>query len=141
MQCQICSGDLGAVEGTPLLACLSCGRVYRTDQGPRLSYTGARYSEICEYARLLEVPVGPKIETTLTACRAAYKTGLIAAAQAICPLCREMPPVRYCRVFEHLGDYSTNKCPASEILMLLEECGGWKAAWPAYEPEKREGRA
>jgi len=50
-KCPECNGDLGYADGPPLLACLSCGRVFRTDRGPSLIYTGVRYHEIKEYAR------------------------------------------------------------------------------------------
>ena len=53
-KCPQCGGHLGPAEGPPLLACVSCGRVYRTDRGPGLTYTGVRYEEIKEYARLLK---------------------------------------------------------------------------------------
>jgi hypothetical protein len=52
-KCPECGGELGYAEGPPLLACLSCGRVFRTDRGPGLTYTGARYHEIQGWAQLL----------------------------------------------------------------------------------------
>lgn len=54
-KCPECKGDLGPLEGTPLLACMACDRVYRTDRSPGLTYTGVRYVEISEYASLLGV--------------------------------------------------------------------------------------
>lgn len=54
-KCPECGGELGPADGPPLLACMSCGRVYRTDRGPGLTYTGVRYAEIKEYAHLLGV--------------------------------------------------------------------------------------
>lgn len=59
-KCPECQGDLGPAEGAPLLACVSCGRIYRTDRGPELSYTGVRYVEIEEYARLMGVRFSTK---------------------------------------------------------------------------------
>jgi uncharacterized protein YbaR (Trm112 family) len=54
-KCPQCKGDLEPADGAPLLACMSCDRVYRIDRDPGLTYTGARYTEIREYAHLLGV--------------------------------------------------------------------------------------
>lgn len=53
-KCPECKGDLEQAEGCSiLLACKLCGRVYRTDRPPGLTYTGVRYVEIKDYATLL----------------------------------------------------------------------------------------
>jgi hypothetical protein len=53
-QCPECKGNLEPAEGCSiLLACVLCGRIYRTDRPPGLTYTGVRYVEIKDYAALL----------------------------------------------------------------------------------------
>lgn len=53
-QCLECKGDLESAEGCSiLLACVLCGRIYRTDRAPGLTYTGVRYAESKDYMTLL----------------------------------------------------------------------------------------
>ena len=74
-----------------------------------------------------------RIETTSEAvqmaCRAAYKNGLIDAAQAVCRYCRQERPERGRRPgFFHRGNCF--ECDARAIIQLLEDAGGWEAVWP-----------
>lgn len=81
---------------------------------------------LCESCEALKK--GLDVEAVLNACRAAYKKGLIDAAQVICLRCREKAPQRG-RTGELLH-MTCWQCPASEIIELLEAAGGWQADWP-----------
>jgi hypothetical protein len=74
--------------------------------------------------------VEKRIETTVEAirgaCSAAYKKGLIDAAQAVCRYCRESKPASLPGVISHGGIL----CNAVGIIEILEMSGGWEAEWP-----------
>jgi hypothetical protein len=78
------------------------------------------------------------VETTVAtvhaACRAAYKKGLIDAAQTVCRHCRETKPTVLPGVISHGGLL----CNAVGIIELLETAGGWQADWPARDHESIE---
>lgn len=74
-----------------------------------------------------------KTEAIEHACRAAYKKGLIDAAQIICKNCRRSRPEHGRRPgFFHDDGFFT--CDAREIIQLLEMAGGWQAEWPKITP-------
>lgn len=71
----------------------------------------------------------PEVETALRACKAAYKKGLIEAAQDMCNGCCHERPVRGSdgvSVFHEGG----LPCTAAPIIIRLERSGGWTAQWP-----------
>lgn len=76
-----------------------------------------------------------QIEAVQNACRAAYKKGLIDAAQIVCKHCRRSRPERGRRPgFFHEDHFFT--CDAREIIELLDAAGGWQAEWPKISASK-----
>jgi hypothetical protein len=84
---------------------------------------------------LQESPSETMEETVHNACRAAYKKGLIDAAQAVCRYCSRSKPTVLPGVISHGGVL----CNAVGIIEILEMSGGWQADWPNvdHDSDKR----
>jgi hypothetical protein len=76
-------------------------------------------------------PVSPgQAEVVLTACRAAYKQGLIDAAQDVCHWCKSFPPIR--RSHKDPWVHPDGECCAGTVHNRLAALGGWQVDWPEY---------
>lgn len=76
-------------------------------------------------------------EAVLNACRAAYKKGMIEAAQDICWACtRQRPEIKENGKVVHDGGLTA--CEAGPIIRRIEWAGGWQAEWPAPVPMRTD---